>query len=531
MLLPAMTPVQLRAATSNAKLLYVKAGPGSGKTFLATEAFGYLRYNRYARDPRGIVGLTFARSARRELETRVRMRWGSRTTAWPNSVCTLDELHRMLVRMLNRHGFIDWPGGTVPGRPEDSWHQHADSSKKPGKKPRCALTLDDDGTLTVQMTTSRSVAPAPAFVDTSRFWAALETGMCTHDDVRNVLRAALDDSLYPRFNDAIRDCLSGTIAHLVVDEAFDMNPMDLVVVERAIEAGVSVTIVGDPWQSLYEFRGASPKAVQQLIDRHDFETLEMPGTHRYETDEMQDLAQALFDERPFHVPAAGNGDSFDVALAHDWDTLWNSQQHILPAGKSSRIDSSTLAAGFVLLLNEITRQRFQIEASGVGEARRLLGIEEATDRLAIPLAVLSDPTTNVADVWGSLVALFVTSSSSSKPPGKIALRHMERLKHLVCSAKPPPSVSPCIRRKVWSGTKCCFSTTTWKQIRSTSTDSTLTPPAIATFTWPSPERGTWFGSCPCLSTGTARIGRQSNTFGRPPLGRCEAVGRRPRAPW
>jgi superfamily I DNA/RNA helicase len=59
MIIPAMTPPQLRAATSDDRLCYVKAGPGSGKTFTAAEAFGYLRLVRFRDDNRGICGVTF----------------------------------------------------------------------------------------------------------------------------------------------------------------------------------------------------------------------------------------------------------------------------------------------------------------------------------------------------------------------------------------------------------------------------------------------------------------------------------------
>ena len=59
MIVHPLTMEQLRAATTRAPLCFVKAGPGSGKTFLATEAFGFIRYERYLKDPRGVAGVTF----------------------------------------------------------------------------------------------------------------------------------------------------------------------------------------------------------------------------------------------------------------------------------------------------------------------------------------------------------------------------------------------------------------------------------------------------------------------------------------
>src|ERR1700728_4861294 len=120
MIAPPMTGPQLRPATSNDRLCYIHAGPGSGKTFVATQAFGYLRLIRYRTDRRGICGVTFARSARRELLSRVRTRWGSQIAGWPNAIITFDELHRRLLRYLIDRRHLEWPGGSLPEVPEDS---------------------------------------------------------------------------------------------------------------------------------------------------------------------------------------------------------------------------------------------------------------------------------------------------------------------------------------------------------------------------------------------------------------------------
>lgn len=100
-----------------------------------------------------------------------------------------------------------------------------------------------------------------------------------------------------------------------------MNALDALVVEHAVNAGLGVTLVGDPWQSLYEFRGASPERVHDLLERYAFQTIDMPGARRYLTNEMRTLARCLFDEEPFEVLPAQNGDEFDVVLAHDWTAL------------------------------------------------------------------------------------------------------------------------------------------------------------------------------------------------------------------
>lgn len=430
MIVPPLSPPQLRAATSSDRLCYVKAGPGSGKTFTAAEAIGYLSLVRYRDDPRGICGVTFARSARRELTTRIQRRWGSRYVQWPNLVGTFDEIHRRLLRYLIHRGLLEWPGGgTVPDVPEDTWasQPNARASVRSVQR-RFRLALDDEGVLVTRETRALHQAPNPAFIDGDELWGAIASGHCTHTDVRNVMGDAVDEGRHPMFNQAFRECLAGSFSHLVIDEAFDMNPLDIAVVERAIEAGLSVTVVGDPWQSLYEFRGSTPKLVSDVIKRHRFAKIDMPGDHRYQTQEMRELAQSLFDEKPFSVLHAEDGDEFDVVLAHDWGTLWNIPiLSLLPAGKPSKVDGGLMANAFLLLLGALTQEHFGIEASGVAEARRTLGSHPGDPRLQPALDALTDLDQDAADIWNHLRDGFQASGQTWPPQKAIAEQCMQRV--------------------------------------------------------------------------------------------------------
>ncbi len=440
MIVHPMTPHQLRAATTRHPLCYVKAGPGSGKTYLATEAFGYLRYKRYYGDPRGVIGVTFARSARSELHNRVLRRWGRRSLAWPNAIATFDELHRQLLRHLVFHGFIDWPSGRLPLRVHDSWHDHPGSTKSPGKNTRQALTLDAEGRVTTVGTRSDLLAPKPCFLDGERLMDALADGYCTHAEVRNVLSAALSRRQYPAFRSAVESCLGDSFCHLIVDESFDMNHLDAAVVELAIRSGTTVTLVGDPWQSLYEFRGASPERVHELLKAHDVHQIDMPGDRRYQTVDMKQLAQSLFDEEPFAVQRAENGDEVDVVLAHGWNTLWEERRiNVLPMGRPSRLDGSELANCFVLLLNDVVRGFFGVGASGAMEARRKLDVDDYDELIRPAAEALRDSSAPIDDVWALLRDAFNRDESKWKSQGKLATAYMQRLREL-CTAGETPAL-------------------------------------------------------------------------------------------
>ena len=385
-----------------------------------------------------MAGVTFARSAHAELESRIRLRWGDRAISWPNSVCTFDELHRQLLRYLVHHSHVQWPSGEFPCRIDDSWQDHPGSTGKPGSATRYMLTLDDEGNVCTSPTSSDRVAPKPCFTDAKKLWGAVRAGYCTHAEIRSVLGSAMRAGAYPILRAAVSSCLLSSYCHFIVDESFDMNWLDAFVVECAIEAGMTVTLVGDPWQSLYEFRGASPQRVRALITRHRFQRIDMPGAFRYKTAEMKRLAKRLFDEKPFQVAQAENGDEFDVVLAHDWNTLWDEPRiAVLPVGRPSGLDGSEIANCLVLLLNEVVRQYFRRDAAGVAEARRKLGVDTCEGRIDEALEALRDASADIGDVWSALEAAFKPSDTKWSTKGRRATTYMLRLRELSVLGEPP----------------------------------------------------------------------------------------------
>src|SRR5216683_1827472 len=158
----------------------------------------------------------------------------------------------------------------------------------------------------------------------------LEAGTCTHEDVRSVLQQALTDG---RYADRVRDRLVATMRALIVDEVFDANDLDIAVIELAINAGVAVTLVGDPWQALYVFRGARPEAVPELLRRTGARTLPLTRSFRWQDDIQRDLAGRLRAGKPVTLPSDGNqGADFgvDVVLGLFWKPLWEVGSSVLP---------------------------------------------------------------------------------------------------------------------------------------------------------------------------------------------------------
>lgn len=372
-----LTDEQRRAAGNTARHVFIEAGPGTGKTTVSAQRFGAQRFAPAHRaDDRAVVAVSFTRAATRTLQHRVRRLWGEAATTWPHRVVTLDTIMSDVLHDLLRSGLLTWPGApqTGPGGQgeldvHDSW-----AAFMPKERTRAGYAIGIAG---------RQVRPEVAYhrahqitfpgTEVVRLLAA---GVCTHRDVRETLEMALRD---PECLDRVRTRLASTTRALIVDEVFDANDLDLALIEVAVEAGLDLTLVGDPWQALYLFRGARPELIPKFLERTGVRTLELTQSFRWRTDEQRELAQALRSGEPSAVPPpARAGEGFaglDVVLATEWKPLWELGPGVLPLAFSGFKGGYEEAAA-TLLLNHVTRAVLGLDAAFLKDALTALDIRD-----------------------------------------------------------------------------------------------------------------------------------------------------------
>lgn len=418
-----LTDEQKHVATSRAPLVFVESVPGSGKTTVAAERFGVLRYAHHRGDPRAIVAVSFARSAVLELRDRVRRRWGTRTTTIPNAITTMDGLHRSIVEFLLRTGRVHWPGGIVRPRLIDSWARQRGATRITPTGPRnqrWELGLNGNN-----LAPAYNAVDAPCwgmlYAKRSDYVASLIDGYCTHDEIRQIVGIAL---ARPHLRDAISDYFARTIAHLIVDEAFDLNGLDARLVRCIVDSGVGVTLVGDPWQALYEWRGARPDMVHDLLRDYPFVTLPMLRSFRFKSAETIQLADDLRAGRG--VSLAASGGRADVVLASEWEHLLAAGSDVIPLSYG-QLDCQTDAA-VALILDEVTRARLGERALYLPEAHRCLRREPESLDVAAPLAMLRDSSVDLTAVMDELRA--ATKIQNERRPSLPAARIASRLDRL-----------------------------------------------------------------------------------------------------
>lgn len=390
-----LTDVQVRAAVSRAPRTFIEAGPGTGKTTIAAERFGCARYRQPIASQRGVVAVSFTVAATQELRQRIIDRWGPTALASPSRVNTIDRELTDILCFLLRSKLIKWPGDLNLIEPLDSCEQHpAWTYDKNARHQTWQPELVDGEVQPVSVPVDGRRITKTAMID------LLEAGICTHDDVRRILGAALQDA---ELRAALIEYRQETVAHFIVDEVFDADSIDLELIRLHCEAGIPTTVAGDHWQALYEFRQAVPSDVSDLVSVEDgpqgFHRVPITKSYRYGNEALAELAANL--REGGCTLATDDGTSLvEVVIGRWWKHLWEGPTWVLPLS-FGRVSNQTDAL-LALLVDHVAHQAFGVRGRSEADAlMRLKATEEDLaawrDELACVKAMLTDTSDEVSN--------------------------------------------------------------------------------------------------------------------------------------
>ena len=254
-----LNDAQLRAVTHAGGPLLIVAGPGSGKTRVITQRILWLLRQRGIA-PERILALTFTNHACDEMRTRLAQAIGPLSQRlW------IHTFHAVSLRILRRHGEkINLPRFfSVADEDEQRyWLQKAaaESSLNQEKYPVRRL-LDYISHRKAQMRrvdiADRNDDPALAAA-AQRYQAYLrQAGVLDFDDLINQTVVLLQQ------RPDVRRGYNERLAYLLVDEYQDIDEAQYELLRLLTPRGQQISVVADPNQSIYGWRGANPR----LIDR------------------------------------------------------------------------------------------------------------------------------------------------------------------------------------------------------------------------------------------------------------------------
>lgn len=311
---------QRAAVSSNAPLLAVIAGAGSGKTSVLTRRVAH-RALSGAADARHSVVLTFTRQAAHEIKRRLgafglddapvagtfhavclgllRQKWDDEGRRHPTVVSdrarlvaeALGEKQRGRLHDLIRE--IDWARARRLG-PSD----YVSAAKRAGRDTHVG---------------GRDVARVMADVETMK----KRRGVIDLDDLLDLVIESTADRSWA-------DAVHWRFRHFYVDEAQDLNPLQHATLVRLLGDRTDLTLVGDPAQAIYGFNGSDPRF---LVDvEHYFpgvEIVRLDTNYRCTPEIVQTGLRVLAsnpDPLPELVSARPSG-SAPVSYVFDDDTL------------------------------------------------------------------------------------------------------------------------------------------------------------------------------------------------------------------
>ena len=286
-LLAGLNREQRQAVTHREGPQIVLAGPGTGKTEVVTRRIAWLIATRRAL-PRELLALTFTDNAAQEMQARV-----DALVPYGQADTNIHTFHAFGDRLIREHAFeLGLP--TDPrllARAEavvllrdhmfelglERYLPLGDPTRFLGALVDLFNRGKDEGVGHEQIAAhahrlmsseaaegERDAGEAAAELGRAfqRYEALLRSGgLIDHGD-----QLALALRLLERA--ATRDDVLGRFRYVLVDEFQDMNPAQLKLVIALGEQRPNVTVVGDPDQSIYAFRGAAARNVRAFAERH-----------------------------------------------------------------------------------------------------------------------------------------------------------------------------------------------------------------------------------------------------------------------
>jgi DNA helicase-2/ATP-dependent DNA helicase PcrA len=321
-LLEGLNDPQRDAVTHPGGPLLILAGAGSGKTRVLTHRIAYLLATREA-GPEEILAITFTNKAAQEMRDRVGLLVGRRVRAmW---VMTF---HSACARMLRAHA--DRLGYTR----QFTIYDQADSRRL---IKRCLEELGVDPKRFAPAGIGAQISDAKnRLLDADAY--GRQVGSFFEQTVADIYREYesqlhrmnamdFDDLLFRavdllRMFDEVRERYSNGFRHILVDEYQDTNHAQYVWLQLLAKEHRNLMVVGDPDQSVYQFRGADIRNILEFEDEFvDAHVVRLEQNYR-STQTILDAANAVIANNRGRKPKnlwtdLGQGDSIKIRELED----------------------------------------------------------------------------------------------------------------------------------------------------------------------------------------------------------------------
>ena len=257
---------QRDAVLCSADIVYVNAGPGTGKTHMLTSKL--IEYIRSADSPQKIVALSYTNTAARQLGERFTKQLES--TGIPSEYDFFNgTIHSFCFRMLKAYNKELSRLYDYVILDEEELQELAQDIKD-----NCSVEVSLKQVLACLRSDRRDM-PEDLFNEVARVKEAYK--VISMQDILANFAKALDE------DEGFRQWLARQVTVVAIDEAQDLTELYYAIIDRmiAIIPGLKVFLVGDPRQNIFEFNGGSYKNLDDFLSRHaSHETKHLTITYR-----------------------------------------------------------------------------------------------------------------------------------------------------------------------------------------------------------------------------------------------------------
>jgi DNA helicase-2/ATP-dependent DNA helicase PcrA len=226
---------QLEAAyQNNSEPVVILAGPGAGKTSVVVERTRYLRTK--LKNTEWLAVVSYTNSAAEE----IMLRLGQRNTDGGLTNIFVGTFHKFAFAVLSRADVNSAPKSILDER-SSVWRYSC-----------CCGISEAQAKSELRAVTSNSLMELAE--DVRERWANYLSHLRRH-------RVASFESLLHELLQVINSHPEALPKNLVYDEFQDVSPTQGLLVRKMAEAGVEITVVGDPEQSIFGFNGCSPASL------------------------------------------------------------------------------------------------------------------------------------------------------------------------------------------------------------------------------------------------------------------------------
>ena len=240
-----LTPDQLRAVQTRSRLLFVNAGPGSGKTRVIVERIKHLVQTGV--EPSKILAITFTNKSAKVMKERLETMKIRGVTA--------STMHSLAVRLLMQDG-----------------------------EPFSIFDQDDCNSIIKKLCKKHKLTDKNDVYEVSDEIALLKDNQITavqcaskHRNIFLEYEGELFNNNALDFSDLINSLVKKSVNchsrwnHILVDEVQDLSNAQILVVKHLHDGfcktpGNTITLVGDIDQSVYEWRNAKPNVIMAYVN-------------------------------------------------------------------------------------------------------------------------------------------------------------------------------------------------------------------------------------------------------------------------